>query len=299
VTRTVWLASYPKSGSTWFRMLAANLYANDGEPVDINDLGDRIASARTLFDHLLLVESGLLTHDEIDSLRPRFHEELALAAEVDAEDSAAPPVRFIKVHDAYTRNARNEPLLAGRRGAEGVILIVRDPRDVAPSLASHNRTGLDEAIEFMNDDEACYCAKPGRQYGQFRQKLLGWSRHVASWLEQTDLPVHLMRYEDMQDETISAFRRALEFAGMHASGEEIERAVRHASFAELQRQEREKGFGESPREPGGPFFRRGAAGAWQDELNARQLARIEAAHGPMMQRLGYQLASAAPLARTA
>ena len=36
--RTIWLASYPKSGNTWFRMLVANLSATDGKPVDINDL---------------------------------------------------------------------------------------------------------------------------------------------------------------------------------------------------------------------------------------------------------------------
>ena len=36
MTRTMWLASYPKSGNTWFRMLVANLSAKD-KPVDIND----------------------------------------------------------------------------------------------------------------------------------------------------------------------------------------------------------------------------------------------------------------------
>ena len=48
MTRTIWLASYPKSGNTWFRMLVANLSAKDGKPVDINDLPERggIASAR-------------------------------------------------------------------------------------------------------------------------------------------------------------------------------------------------------------------------------------------------------------
>ena len=48
VTRTVWLASYPKSGNTWLRMLIANLSAKDDKPVDINDLPERggIASAR-------------------------------------------------------------------------------------------------------------------------------------------------------------------------------------------------------------------------------------------------------------
>ena len=46
MTRTMWLASYPKSGNTWFRMLVANLSATD-KPMDINDLPERggIASA--------------------------------------------------------------------------------------------------------------------------------------------------------------------------------------------------------------------------------------------------------------
>src|SRR6185503_16945022 len=67
MTRTIWLSSYPKSGNTWFRMLVANLNAID-TPVDINALPERggIASARAPFDHLTLIDSGLLTHDEID-----------------------------------------------------------------------------------------------------------------------------------------------------------------------------------------------------------------------------------------
>ncbi len=48
MNNTVWLASYPKSGNTWFRMLVANLSAAGGKPADINDLQERsgIASAR-------------------------------------------------------------------------------------------------------------------------------------------------------------------------------------------------------------------------------------------------------------
>ena len=67
--RTVWLASYPKSGNTWFRMLVANL--RQDAPIDINDLPESggIASARAWFDHTMLFESGLLTHEECDALR--------------------------------------------------------------------------------------------------------------------------------------------------------------------------------------------------------------------------------------
>jgi hypothetical protein len=297
MTRTMWLASYPKSGNTWFRMLVANLSAKD-KPVDINALPERggIASARGPFDYLTLIDSGLLTHDEIDVLRPRVYEDLASGAQDDEYDEPAdlPTVRFVKVHDAYTRTPKGEPLLAGRRGADGAIVIVRDPRDVAPSLANHNRVDIDKAIALMNDREAAYCAKPGRLDTQLRHKLSGWSGHVASWLEQTDIPVHLLRYEDLQADTFGALRRALAFARRPVTDEEITRAIACADFAELRRQEQDKGFGETPRRAGGPFFRRGEVGCWRDELTPEQVARIEATHGPMMRQLGYELSVDAP-----
>jgi hypothetical protein len=301
VMRTVWLASYPKSGNTWLRLLIANLSAT--KPVDINDLPERggIASARGPFDYLLLIDSGLLTHDEADCLRPRVYEELASGAQDDEYDKLETPhpVRFVKVHDAYTLTPKGEPLLAGRRGADGAIVIVRDPRDVAPSLANHNRSTIDDAIGFMNKTDAGFCATRKRQHIQLRQQLPGWSGHIASWLDQSDIPVHLIRYEDLKADTVAILSRALAFAGRAASDEEIRRAVAFADFAELKNQETDRGFREAPRrQPGVPFFRRGEAGGWRDELTGEQVARIEAEHAPMMLRLGYALSAAANLAWT-
>jgi len=298
VTRTIWLASYPKSGNTWLRMLIANLAANDGKPVDINDLPERggIASARGPFDYLLLIDSGLLTHDEADCLRPRVYEELANGALDDEYDTPqdAPPVRFVKVHDAYTLTPNGEPLLAGARGADGAIVIVRDPRDVAPSLANHNGTSIDDAIKFMNSGNAGFSTTTKTQLSQLRQKLPGWSGHVASWLDQSDIRVHLIRYEDLKADTAGSLTRALAFAGQTASEDEVRRAVAFADFAELKKQELDKGFREAPRpQSGGNFFRHGVAGGWRDELSPEQVVRIEAEHAPMMQRLGYDLASVA------
>ena len=301
MTRTIWLASYPKSGNTWLRMLIANLSAID-KPADINDLPERggIASARGPFDYLTLIDSGLLTHDEIDALRPRVYEELARGAEDDEYDAPPdlPPVRFVKVHDAYTKTPAGEPLLAGARGAAGAIVIVRDPRDVAPSFANHSHISIDEAIARMNNDKDGFCARTDRQHNQLRQKLLDWSGHVASWLDQTDIPILLVRYEDMHVDPAGELRRVLVFAGRPASEEEIARAVAFAGFTRLRRQELNKGFREAPRPyAGGNFFRRGEAGGWRDELDFEQVARIEAAHAPMMRRLGYELSTAMTLAR--
>ncbi len=288
---TVWLASYPKSGNTWFRLLLANLREGGDEPADINDMPERggLASARGAFDAHLLIESGLLTHEESDNLRPRLYE-LQSSGEGILEDEAEhdEKVRFPKVHDAYVQTGKGEPLLAGARGAQGAIVIVRDPRDVAPSLAHHMRFSLEEAIAFMADPGATFSGTRSNQPNQLRQRLLDWSGHVASWLDQTDIPTHLVRYEDLQADTAGVLAGALEFAGRSVSPYEIERAVAFSSFAELSRQEQAKGFREAPRpnEPG-RFFRRGETGRWREDLSLEQAERVEGRHAAMMRRLGY------------
>jgi aryl sulfotransferase len=289
VIPTIWLASYPKSGNTWLRMLIANLSSTEA-PVDINILPGHalMAGVREIFDRLLLIDSGMLTDDEADVLRPRVYEEQARGATDGGEDTLG--VRFVKVHDAYTLTPNGEPLLAGRRGAAGAIVIVRDPRDVAPSLAAHNRSTIDEAITFMANPSAAFSVAKYRQLTQFRQKLPRWSGHVASWLEQKDIPVHLIRYEDLVHDPFTSFRRALNFAGCSTDDDAIRRAVAFADFAQLRAQESEKGFREAPPQAG-PFFRRGVTGGWRDELTPAQVMRVEADHGAMMQRLGYTLST--------
>lgn len=221
----------------------ANLSAAD-KPVDINDLPERsgIASARGPFDHLTLIESGLLTHEESERLRPRVYEELRRGAADDEYDALqeAQPVRFVKCHDAYTYTANDDPLLSG------AIVIVRDPRDVAPSLANHSRLNIDQAIGRMNDSDFAFCGRLDEQANQLRQQLLGWSGHAESRLTQTDIPVHLIQYEHMKADAASILRRALAFAGREVREADIARAVAFADFSELKRQETEIGFRETP-----------------------------------------------------
>lgn len=279
-TGIVWLASFPKSGNTWFRIVLANLTAGDQGPADINNLDEcgGIASSRDEFEAITMIESDLLSHDDIDCLRPRVYE--VLAAEASQQ-------RWIKVHDAYTSTRDGDPLL-GRKAAGAAVYLVRDPRDVAVSLAHHNSTTVDDAIKLMNTaDSAVYGGHKG-VLPQLRQRLLGWSGHVTSWLDQPDVPVHTVRYEDLVAHPVAGFSEALRFAGRLATTAEVERAVRHADFSELQRQEREKGFGEKMPGPA-PFFRAGRAGGWRGTLTAGQVDVIEHCHGAAMTRLGYAL----------
>jgi aryl sulfotransferase len=279
----VWLASFPKSGNTWFRILLANLAAGENGPADINNLDERggIASSRHEFEVATLLDTGLMSHDDLDLLRPAVYARAAAAAQEQ---------RWIKVHDAYALNAAGDPLFGGRT-AQSAIYLVRDPRDVAVSLAHHNNMTIDAAIDLMNAEDGALCRSRTGLAPQLRQKLSGWSGHAASWLGQTDTPVHLVRYEDMREHPVRSFTAALAFARRPAAEEEVARAVRHSDFGELQRQEAERGFAERLSRTA-PFFRAGKVGGWRDALTAVQLSRIETAHRRMMRRLGYQLADA-------
>lgn len=289
---TVWLTSYPKSGNTWFRALLSNLDPERAEPAAINalDSTDSIASSRGRFDNHLLVDSGLLSFDEIDDLRPALYRHLAADTYEDPFDPETRyPVRFVKTHDGYTQTRLGEPIMGGAAAAAGALLFVRDPRDVAPSLANHQSCTIDEAIRMMGDPAYSFCAHRKVLANQLRQRLLGWSGYAASWLDQRDVPVHLVRYEDMHAAPVPTLRAALDFAGWSTDDATIERAVGFAAMDELQRQEADTGFGEAPQAKHGKtrFFRRGVAGGWRDELTRAQVARIEQDHAAMMERLGY------------
>lgn len=296
MSRIFWLASYPKSGNTWFRLMIAS-FRREGA-IDINDLAQPrgMASARGWFDHVMLFPSGLLTHEECERARPLVYAAGGAVSEdreLEAMWTRTAGARFVKTHDAYTHNADGRPLMGGRDAAEGAIVIVRDPRDVCVSLANHNNVSIDQAINFMGHDDASFCGERDRQPSQLRQRLLNWSDFTASWLDQGDLPVHLVRYEDMRTDAASALHDGLRFAGIDAGADETDLAARSVDFDELQRQEQEHGFREAPLHKRGSFFRKGVAGGWKSELNSDQVARVEREHGPMMKRLGYLPATSA------
>ena len=62
----IWLASYPKSGNTWFRVFLTNLLSDSDTPANINDLTETsISSSRKLFDDYTGLSSADLTFEEI------------------------------------------------------------------------------------------------------------------------------------------------------------------------------------------------------------------------------------------
>lgn len=262
--KTYWLASYPKSGNTWFRIFLSNLLFPDLAPVDPNHLplNNLIASAKSPFYEIISAPSSLFTPDECDLLRPGIDELLA--------KQTVKPVCVRKAHDAYTYLPNGRPLM-GTGAKFAAIYILRDPRDVAVSTASHWGMPLTRAVEFMCKDDAMLDNRRDRGTSQLRQRLLSWSKHAESWL-CAPLDVCLIRYEQMHSYPLDTFKRATSFLGLSPTDTEIMNALEASRFDLLQKIEQDVGFREAPKDR--RFFRAGKVNSSSGLLSADDVARL-------------------------
>ena len=202
-----------------------------------------------------------------------------------AFDAEADSPLFLKTHDAWRRTVTGGEVFPAD-ATRLAVLIVRNPLAVAPSFAHHYSMSIDDAIERMADSGMALAGQVSHVVRQLPQPMGTWSQHAQSWLDQPDIPVLVVSYEDLRANPDATFSRVLEACGLPVDAAAIRDALERTSFERLQNAEAAEGFRE--RLPGAPtFFRRGRAEGWRDELTDEQVARILADHGPMMERLGY------------
>jgi hypothetical protein len=277
IQKIIWLASYPKSGNTWLRAFLANLRSKSDAPVNINSMGGGpIASDRAVFDELMGLESSDLNAAEIAHYR-------AAASEYRARLSQ--DRLFVKIHDAFTTTDTGVPIVP-RAATMGVIYVVRNPLDVAVSYAHHMGLPIEKTVKVMGQEHHVLTGSGRGLSQQLTQRLLTWSQHIRSWVDISELPVHVVRYEDMIYHPVESFTAIARFAQLSDDPEQIERAITFSSFDVLQGQEREHGFGEKPIQVES-FFRQGKVGNWRDVLSDEQVAHIVRDHREMMRRFGY------------
>ena len=275
----VWLASYLKSGNTWTRLLLANFLADSEQAVHINRIGKALPGFhpcdRGWFDRATGLPSSDCTGDEVEPLLPAAFR--AHAAETAGER------QFCKVHDALHDTAAGEPLFPADVSA-GAVCLVRNPLDVAVSLAFHfGGEDFSEAVTRMNDRRCVL----GDGCELLRRRLLDWSGHVESW-RSAPFPVLVVRYEDLLADTAGQLARMTRFLGLDgaADGRRLRRAVAAADFTRLQEQEARDGFRERYQRCR-RFFRSGRSGDWRRHLSAAQAQRVTRRHGAMMRTCGY------------
>lgn len=289
-----YLASYPKSGNTWCRVFITELRRLAGldsaeataaaqqeeQELRLNrDLATgSIVSSRHWLDDQLGIDSSDLSWAELDKVRGRAGHQRALYAEC---------LRYHKVHDAFV-----SPDSAGRpvvpvEGCRGAVVVIRHPADVAVSLSHFFSWPLERCLAFLLDEQAGLCRSSKRGGQQVRQFMGTWANHVHSWLDQQQIPILLLRYEDLLAEPQLQFSQLARFLELPAEHELIAEAVRNTSFQTLRaKEEQEGGFHERP-DGCERFFRSGRSGEGKEQLNSDQLAQLDELFGSTLQHLGY------------
>lgn len=296
-----YLASYPKSGNTWCRVFITELRRLAGldsadatasaqqeeQALRLNrDLATgSIVSSRHWLDDQLGIDSSDLCWAELDKLRGRVGHQRALYAEC---------LRYHKVHDAFT-----SPDSAGRpvvptEGCRGAVVVIRHPADVAVSLSHFFSWPTERCVAFLLDEQAGLCRSSKRGGQQVRQFMGSWAHHGQSWVDQQQIPVLLLRYEDLLAQPEQHFRRLATFLDLPAEEPLIREAVANTRFDKLRaKEDAEGGFHERP-EGCERFFRSGRSGEGREQLSADQLAQLEEAFSSTLKRFGYEVPAPVP-----
>ncbi|GAB4365668.1 MAG: sulfotransferase domain-containing protein [Methylohalobius crimeensis] len=201
------------------------------------------------------------------------------------QSSSIPKLFF--THDNYlkdyTGHANSKADYAGHK----VILLVRDPRDVAVSQFFQWKYRMRPAKKILNQypphdsDISLFDFVMYETAGL--PKIIDFLNLWAEEMPKLD-DLLLVRYEDLRSDTAGQMRRITDFLETPGTEEEIRDAVEYASVDNMRKLEQEKKFWLSgsrmvPKDKANPHsykVRRAKVGGWRDYFDDEQVARIEA-----------------------
>jgi hypothetical protein len=257
----VYSAAYPKSGITYLNYMLFNALFD--EPRD---------PARIDSDYIIDI-----------------HENLARVP--------APQDRrqYVKTHFAY------DAALPLRERAERAVCLVRDPIDVMMSIWDFlhllgDATLLDASDEVKDQIFRSFAGRWVTTGGDQMAFAQTWVANVASWMDQTAIPVLFVRYERLKADPEAQLARVLAFLGERVSDERIGLAVRSSSVDAMRQQEQH----EIDTKQSGAFYRPQLETGYQKgfrfvgKLNAKSYATVltegerrvaDRVFGPVLERL--------------
>jgi hypothetical protein len=147
-----------------------------------------------------------------------------------------------------------------------MVLLVRDPRDVAASLVDSVRPGGWRESRTGIDDPDTVVRNGARSYlRNMTDAKRAFDAHQG--------PRVLVRYEELRADALGTIRRIYSELGIPAGGEDLERTVLKHAWENIPSEK--KG-------PGRPQ-RRAQPGSWREELTPEQTRIVEGITGPLLE----------------
>ncbi len=272
----IWIASFPKSGNTWVRAFISSLLGLG----TIGEDGRFAGLTRTCNDEDL--RNSLYAPDE----PPPADESMAWRQDYQQRlsDKAEGKRVFCKTHARYGTIAGNA--LINKDVTFAAIVIVRNPIDVAASMANHLTFSNAEGIRRMSNPYLIF-GNEAKNGSKLYVPVGSWDINVVSWLSQTDFPVLMVRYEDLYFAGEEHFGRIANDVLNVFDEERIKAAIEEADFSKLKEKESKYGFAEG-NSATNPFFNKGRPYHALEAYSSAEKQIIWKRHGLIAEALGYR-----------
>ncbi len=256
----IWIASYPKSGNTWVRsLLSAYFFTEDGE-----------------FNFTLL--ENIKKFPSEDFISEKLQDPLEVSKywkPVQEKIFNSKRIKFLKTHNCLMQLNNNK--FTTTKHTLGVIYIIRDPRNILTSFKNHMDLTYEDALKVMCKEDTVIFDELTKNYNA-SQFVGSWSKNYKTWLQNNPFKKHLIKYEDLEKDSYSAFKELITFINNitgskdEVNEEKLKNSIKSTSFESLENKEKigefkENVFSRSNKKV--KFFYLGSKNKWQKLLPER------------------------------
>lgn len=194
--------------------------------------------------------------------------------------------RVLFSHNNYMRDYLRDWDTLGHFRGKKVVLLVRDPRDVAVSqffqwkyrMRPHKKLLNDYPEHGMDISIYDFVIRPESGVPRIVDFFNGWAKALA---EHEDILI--IRYEDMRKDPHAVMKQVFDFVGTPGTDEQIAQAVEFASMENMKKMEEKRVFWLSgarvrpgdKKNPNSYKVRRGKVGGYRDYFDDQQFEVIE------------------------
>ena len=273
-----WIASYPKSGNTWMRLILKNIFFKTKSGEELKGL-DYFPYFEVAKNYEFIKEINTNDFNKLNQMQVLAKYRIIAQENVVINGGN---FGFFKTHSANLK-IRNIPY-TNEETTLGFFYLIRDPREIAVSYANHQNINIDEAIDIMVNHKAISFGLDSIPMHQSRwdQNILSWSKIKAPnlFIKYEDM---LENYEDVIYKVLNFFEKNFNF-NFQDKNNIVSLILTNTNFNKLKEIENKKKFKE---QLSNNFFRSGKKDSWKVALSNTQIRRIEKEFNKTMKFYGY------------